>query len=62
MLGVRQVFFHVPPLQHAEKEKPESGDLRHHGADRQFPLFEQEHLITPEVVRPDAIEASAGMS
>ena len=61
-LGIRQVFFHVPPLQHPEKEKPEGGNHGHHGAHFQLPLFEQEHLVAPEIVRTDAIEPSAGVA
>ena len=58
MLRVRQVFFHVPPLQHAQEEEPQGGDLSDHRAHGQLPVFEQEDLVASEVIRPDAIEPS----
>ena len=39
-LRIRQVLFHVPPLQHAQEEEPERGDFGDDGPHRQLPLFE----------------------
>ena len=61
-LRIRQVLFHVPPLQHAQKEEPERGDLGDDGAHRQLPLFEQIDLVAPEIVGADPVESTAAAS
>jgi hypothetical protein len=61
-LRIRQVFFHVPPLQHAQEEEPKRGNLGHDGPDRELPLFEQIDLVTPEIVGADAVESTATAS
>ena len=59
---IRQVLFHVPPLQHAQEEEAQGRNLGDDGADRQLALFKQEDLIAPEIIRADAIQSLAGVS
>jgi hypothetical protein len=62
VLRIRQLLFHVPPLQHAQEEKPQRGDLGDDRTDRQLPLFEQIDLITTERVGAHSVESTAASS
>jgi hypothetical protein len=62
VLRIRQVLLHVPPLQHAQEEEPERGDLGDDGPDCKLPFFEQIDLVTPESVGAHSIESTAASS
>ena len=50
-LRIRQIFLHVPALQHLDVEESKRRNLNHDCAVRQLPVFEQIHLITTKIVR-----------
>ncbi len=55
-LWVRQILLHIPALQHLDVEESQRGNLDDDCAVRQFPVFQQIHLIAAKIVRSQMIE------
>jgi hypothetical protein len=61
-LGYGRSFLHVPPLQHAEVEEAERGDLGDDRADGELPLFEQIDLVAAEIVGADLVQGTGDVT
>src|SRR6476659_10122392 len=55
----RQLLLQRPTLQNTYKEEAERRHVEAHGADRELPLFKQIGLISPKLMRPQLIKATA---
>ena len=55
-LWVGQILLHIPALQNLTVEEPKRGNLDDDCAVRQFPVFEQIHLLAAKIVRSEVIE------
>src|SRR5205823_13319275 len=47
------------PLEHANVQEPQCGDVDHHRALRQLPVLQQVHLVMPDVIGPGLLKGFA---
>jgi hypothetical protein len=56
-----QIFFELAPIEDADVEEPQGGDVETHGPDRQLLLREQVSLVASERIRPEPIDPAASV-
>ncbi len=56
MLGVRQILFHLAPLQRLHIKKSKDGNMINNGANSELPFFQQVDLLTPDIARFHVVE------
>jgi len=59
---IRKIFLHVAALQRLCIQKSNRGNMLHHRSNRELALFEQIRVITPQIIRPEAVEPLAAIA
>jgi len=59
--GVRQILFHVTPLESLAVQKTNCRDALNDGSNRQFPFLQQVRMVLPQIVGSDTCQRLFGV-